>query len=705
MEKLVIIRTLDQVADILNCIQQSEYIAVDTETTGTGKDAKIIGISVCADENVGYYIILAEWNAEQQKLIDLETVTAAKQIAEALVGKSLIMHNAVFDCWMINNNYGVDLMPSVHTDTMIMAHLLDENRHNGLKELGLSLFGEDAVAEQKQMKESVHKNGGKLTKDCFQMYMADSELLAKYGAKDAILTLKLFYVLVEQLFEQGLEKFFYEDESMPLLRGPTYDLNTTGLRVEAERLRALKKELEAFALECEAFIYKEIEPHVSEKYPGTSKKNKFSITAPKQLSWLLFVKLGNYFEKLTDEGRNVCKALNMKPPYSFKAKRDFIDTLVKNKGRIYEEAKYNPKTKKMGRPKKVGEPWHYLAADKATLKTLAHKYKWVAKLLEYTKNQKLLHTYVEGIEERMSYNIIRPSFLQHGTTSGRYSSKNPNFQNLPRDDKRVKNCIVARPGKIFVGADYSQLEPRVFASFSGDERLLSCFKSGDDFYSLIGATVFEKNDCSLKKDEPNSFANKYKELRNIAKVVALSATYGTTAPKMAPQIYKDVDEAQEVINDYFEKFPKVKQLMLDSHEMAKKDGFVLNLFGRKRRMPKAKAIPSLYGKTPHEELPYEARNMLNLAINHRIQSTGASIMNRAAIQAHRLFKDLAETNPKANEIKIVMQVHDELILEGPEELANEMKILLKDAMENTVELPGVDLIAEPVAAKNLADLK
>lgn len=706
MEKLIIIKTLPQLAELKEYINNNEYIAFDVETTGLDKESKVVGVSISAHVDTGYYIILYSWDKDRQKLIALETLDGIRDILELLIGKSLIMHNGVFDCQMVHNNFKLNLISSLHTDTLILAHLLDENRLNGLKELSVSIFGEDSNAEQLAMKESVKLNGGQLTKDNYEMYKADADLLAKYGAKDAVLTIKLFYTLVEDLIDQNLVSFFYDEESMPLLRGPTYHLNTTGLKIDLDKLKTLKGSLEASCLEAKAFIYREIEPYIKAQYPGTKKTNTFNIGSSKQLAWLLFFQLGETFVTLTKEGKNLCKALNIKIPYTNKAKRELVQTLIDYEGRVYDEARINPKTKKLGRPKKVGPAWNYIAADKATLKQFAKKYKWVSRFLEYTKDLKLLNTYVEGIQERVKYGVIRPNFLQHGTTSGRYSSRNPNFQNLPRDDKRIKACIVARPGKVFVGADYSQLEPRVFASFSGDERLLACFSSSEDFYSTIGIEIFDKYDAKpIKEGDPNAFGVKYKHLRDIAKVVALSATYGTTAHKMALAIGKTTEEAQEVIDNYFERFPKVKQLMLDSHQMAIKEGRVLNLFGRPRRMPRAKIIPKIYGTDDHAELPYEARNMLNLATNHRIQSTGASIMNRAAIAVWNACKERATTNSLWTEVKIVLQVHDEIVLEGPKELSEEMIEVLKNSMENTVKLPGISLEAIPKVGTCLADLK
>lgn len=706
MEKLVIIKTLQQLTALQDYIDSTDnFMSFDTETTGTEKGSTIIGFSVCADIGIAYYVILHRWDVEQQKLIPLETCAGAKETLQRLVGKQLIMQNAPFDCAMVRDEYKVDLMPSVHTDTLLLGHLLNENRPNGLKERGVELYGEDAKAEQNAMKESVYKNGGVPTKKQYELYKADADLIAYYGAKDAILTLKVFYNDVPILYEEGLDKFFYEDETMPLLRGPTYDLNTTGLRVDPAKLSELKATLQGECAQDKAFILKEIFPHVKQKYPGTGKTNHFNIGAAQQLSWLLFVELKNEFRVLTKGGKEMCKAIGVRIPYAPGDKRAFIQACIERKGEVWAEASFNKKTGKNVKPKKVGDPWKYLACGKETLQKLAPKYKWVERLLEYNKNLKLLNTYVEGIQTRMRYNIIRPSFLQNGTTSGRYSSRNPNFQNLPKDDKRVKACIVARPGKIFVGADYAQLEPRVFASQSGDPTLMGCFKSGQDFYSVIGAPVFGKDSYSLIKDDANSFAKKFPKLRDYSKIFGLATPYGRTARQQAAAMGMEVEEAQDLIDKYFAMYPHVEIMMQDSHEMVKRDGVVYNLFGRPRRIPAAKEITKIYGNTAHKDLPYEARTLLNLAMNHRVQSTGASIINRATIKIWAICQERGGTDPRYYEVKIVLQVHDQLVLECPESLGEEVSQLLQESMEKTTQIPGVALIAEPFMSTDIAGQK
>lgn len=693
--KLYVITEEAELLKAIEALEVAEFVAYDSETTGVLHGSSVIGFSFCFSEEEAFYVVLDKWAGDKLGPI-LRGHHLVTRCLKVLKTRRLIMHNGLFDCSMAEHYFKISLIESLHTDTMILAHLLNENRRIGLKELAKEYFGEDSTQEADEMKASVIANGGKWTAKDKEMYKCDYLILGKYGAKDAWLTYMLFFPLVEELYEQGLEQFFYEDESMPLLKGPTYELNTTGLKVDLERLQTLKQTLTAECLEARDFVYSEIAKHVKEKYPGTNKKNSFSITSSQQLSWLLFGKLGLEFGTLTKGGKLIAKHLmNGKLPYSGPDKRYFIHICQEQAKSQYElDAIVNGKKKK-GRT--VREPWAYIACDKKTLTKFAPKLKWVAKLLEYQRKTKILTTYVKGIEQRIQYGIIRPAFLQTGTTSGRYSSRNPNFQNLPRDDKRVKACIVARPGKVFIGADYSQLEPRVFAYFSKDERLLNAFKTGDDFYSVIGMEVFSITDCTAsKKDLPDSFKVKHKHLRDLIKVFCLASVYGATAHQLAPTTGKSIDDTQRDIDNYFETFSGVMQYQLDSHCIAKETGQVTNLFGRPRRMPEAKRIVDLYGDLSHGELPYEMRNILNLAVNHRIQSTGASIINRAMIAFCNNTKQLDI------DCKIVLQVHDSLVVECQEKDAETVAIILQDAMENTIDLKTVELEAMPKIGQDLS---
>ncbi len=695
-EQLIVINQVSDIEALGEYLADKDFVAYDSETTGLHKEAEIIGVSLCAEETKAYYIVLAFWDSSTNQLKYLtDNYEATKKILSQLKAKSLIMHNGVFDCQMAENYFKISLIESLHTDTMILAHLLDENRRVGLKELAKEYFGSDSIEEAALLKESVVKNGGSVTKADYQMYKADPLLMGKYGAKDALLTYKLFFALVPELYEQKLDKFFYEDESMPLLKGPTYQLNTTGIRVDVQGMASLKKQLEAECLEAEAFIKKEIASHIQERYPGTSVKTTFNINSSQHKAWLCFGKLGLEFGVLTKEGKTVCKALGLKLPYFFSAKKQFIEECLLRVGQVYQPEAIVNGTKTRG--KKIKEPWCYITTDKKTLSKYAEDYKWIGRLLEYQRKMKIIGTYITGIEERIEYGVIYPSFLQHGTTSGRFSSRNPNLQNLPRDDQRVKECFISRPGKVFVSADYSQLEPRVFSYVSKDVNLMAAFKSKEDFYSVIGIRVYGKHDATPYKDgSHDAFGVKYKKLRDLAKVIALATVYGATPHQLAPTTGKSIEDTAEDISEYLEQFPGVAKMMTDSHELAKSKGIVWNEFGRPRRILEAKRIKKLYGNASHAELPYEARKLLNLACNHRIQSTAASIVNRAAIRFYNDCKDLSIN------CRIVSQIHDELVIECDEQDATDCSILLQNAMENTTILEGVDLEAIPRITKNLA---
>lgn len=695
--QLIVLNTAQGIKDLEAYLADKDLVAFDIETTGVHKGAEVIGYSVCADPEVAYYVITKAYDKATTSLIDLGLAEPTKSFLNTLKSKKLICHNGIFDCSMIEIYYKVRLIEALHTDTMVLAHLLDENRRVGLKELAKQYFGEDSTKEQEEMKTSIAENGGGITKDNYELYKGDATLIAKYGAKDALLTYNLFLTLVPELFDQGLDTFFYDEESMPLLRGPSYDLNTAGLKLDAPFLTSLKKTLEAECMEAKSFIYAEITSRIATKYPGTSKKNTFNMKSNQQMAWLLFGEYELEFGTLTDSGKEVCKFLGMKLPYTFSAKREFIAVCQRSVGKILAPA--GTVNGKKVNAKKFKEPWAYIAVDKKTLAKLAVKYKWIERLLEYNRKNKILNTYIAGLEEKVQYGIIYPSFLQHGTTSGRYSSRHPNFQNLPRDDKRIKESIIARPGKVFVGADYSQLEPRVFAFTSNDQNLLNAFKSGEDFYSAIGMRVYGKYDCTpFKDDSPESFAVKYKKLRENIKVLALASTYGATPNQLAPTMGKSIEDTAQDMADYFEQFPDVAEMMKFSHRMAKKDGQVTNLFGRPRRIPEAKKIDKLYGNKDHSDYPYEIRSLLNLACNHRIQSTAASIVNRSAIHLHNSLKQAGI------EGHLVAQVHDSLVIEVNEFDAKDAALLLQNSMENAVDLKTIKLEAIPKIGRTLADV-
>ena len=765
-DNLKLITSPEYVRALRSQVGSHHYIAVDTETTGVDRDAEIVGMSIAYTDNktlkdVAYYIVLAEWNKASQKLIRHEAVKKeTDELVKILKEKHLIMHNMVFDCRIINDAFGTQLKNAVHHDTMIAAHLVDENGPKGLKDLGALILGEGATDEQQKMKQSVIDNGGvwELKKGGNkEMYKADPKLLGYYGAKDALMTLQLFYYMDVKLEEEGLTDFFYKDESMPLLRTATYDMNTVGLRVDVAKLKKLKEE-------CEHTIAS-LKEEIEEELEGYRKYNPdISLRSPNTIAWLLFIHLGQMFRSLTDTGKKVAKDVIGRVPYSDKDKRGFINSIKHERERLEKQRdtdnlRLKPRLKEVEQELKQHKTLirkivkggsevtaehnitlvaltsekdsikkrmtkldsqikgmraeKYIQIDKTTLQDLAHKYIWIEKYLKLKKEEKILSTYMEGILEKTEYGVLQPRFNQTGTDSGRYSSSNPNCQNLPRDDKRIKSCFIPRPGKSFVGADQSQIEVRVFASISKDTALLDSFASGKDFYSVIGMRLFNKTDCTPYKEGEDSFAVKYKAERQTAKQVCLATAYGTTAFQQSTILKHSngqrmtQDECQLIIDTYLEEFSGVKAMIEESHEMVKRLGYVKSLYGRIRRIPEGLVVGRMFKGFKHSQLASEHRSPLNLSMNFRVQSTAASIINRGAIRFYNLKEEMKRItgDKKWDDVFILFNVHDELIVECPDELVEDTKTILQNAMETAITLPGVSLQAIPTVAKSVAELK
>ncbi len=260
-----ILHTPNGINELIEEIKASDLVAFDTETTGLDKDAKIIGASFCTTENHAWYLAIAEWDVINQTLVYFPGMKeAVKEVITHLTGKTLIAHNALYDVQVIENNYKISLVLDIYADTMILAHILDENSPVGLKELGKRYINENAADEAAEVKASVQANGGKVTKTDYEMYKADWRVIAKYGAKDPWMTYMIFMDLLPKLYEEGLDEFFFT-ESMPLLRGPTYEMNKTGLKVDQLALTTLKKTLEAECAEHKEFINSEIHQHIKTK--------------------------------------------------------------------------------------------------------------------------------------------------------------------------------------------------------------------------------------------------------------------------------------------------------------------------------------------------------------------------------------------------------------------------------------------------------
>ena len=370
--------------------------------------------------------------------------------------------------------------------------------------------------------------------------------------------------------------------------------------------------------------------------------------------------------------------------------RDMADRIADLEGRIYDRAgeSFNinsPKQlgtvlfEKMQLPhgKKTKTGW-------STNADVLEKLRWqapiVADVLEYRQYAKLKSTYADGLLKVVDPDgRIRTSFQMTVTATGRLSSTEPNLQNIPARTEvgsRIRGMFVAAPGNVLVDADYSQVELRLLAHISGDEAMQQAFLSGQDFHTLTAAKVFH-----VAPEEVTG------RMRSSAKAVNFGIVYGISAFSLAQDIGVSVAEAKEYMERYFDTYRGVKRYMEQVVETAREKGYVETLMHRRRALPELKS--SNFNMRSFGE---------RVALNMPIQGTAADIMKLAMVRVEHRLKG------EGLAAKLIMQVHDELIVECPEEEKETVERLLEEEMSGVVRL-SVPLPAQAHSGKTWLEAK
>ena len=321
------------------------------------------------------------------------------------------------------------------------------------------------------------------------------------------------------------------------------------------------------------------------------------------------------------------------------------------------------------------------STDVDVLEKLVEEHPVIEKLLEYRQLMKLNSTYVEGMKVYVNPKTkrIHSFFHQTITATGRISSTEPNLQNIPTRfelGKQLRKVFKPAENCIYIDADYSQIELRVLAHISNDEHMIQAFKNGEDIHKQAASKVF-----NIPIDEVT------KEQRNSAKAVNFGIVYGISDFGLGEQLHISRKQAKQYIDQYLELYSGIKQFMTNIVEEAKEKGYVETEFKRRRYIPELKSNN------------YMVRQFgQRAAMNTPIQGTAADIMKIAMIN---VLKEIKLRNLKS---KIVLQVHDEMMIEAPIDEAEEIKEILKNKMENATQLK-VPLIAEISEATNWYDCK
>jgi DNA polymerase-1 len=316
------------------------------------------------------------------------------------------------------------------------------------------------------------------------------------------------------------------------------------------------------------------------------------------------------------------------------------------------------------------------STDVDVLTELARSHELPAEILAYRSLSKLKSTYVDALPALINPQTgrIHTSYNQTVTATGRLSSSNPNLQNIPirtLEGKRIRQAFIAAPDWLLISADYSQIELRVLAHLSGDETLLEAFSSNEDIHSRTASDVFGVFPQMVNAD-----------MRRQAKVINFGILYGMSAFGLAKELGVSMKMAQEYIDGYFKRYKKVRIYLDGILEGARRDGFVCTLLNRRRYLPELKS-----------KIPSVRQFAERMAINTPIQGTAADLIKVAMVNIDHLLKK------KNLSARLIMQVHDELVVEAPAKEKEAVMKLVKKEMEEVIKLK-VPLKVEIAAGKN-----
>ena len=745
-------------------IKESEIIAIDTETTSLNmRKGKIVGWSISGAEGVGFYIPTLLWDFEKNKL-EVQTIMGesaeviSKNLLKMLKGKKLVMHNASFDCRFIKNYFGIDLLEDLWVDTALLVHTVQEEGAGmgvfGLKPLAISVqeqIGLDvekaANEEQIELKESIKKNGGEVTKTNFEIYKADLEILSKYASADTDLTLRLCNHFLKVLEKEKLEKFFFEEEVMPIYREVTIPMENYGVDLDMELLQKTHNDIVKDLEENKEIVMKSLLTTSEAKkwvmntafdnFPPNHKGSwaqmlaqRYSLALPKSEKSGKYSLTQKNIEELEDSpakeflltgDMNVLEELEIAriSMALWKEKNDGEYINIQSKKHLgeivfnYMGIKPKSKTRK-------GQAQF----DMDMIEELSKTYAWAENLRIYNKLLKIKSTYVDRFIDNNEDGRYYFYFKQNGTVSGRYGS---DAQQLPKPKEEgedapiivkytniVRAFLIAGNGRKVIDSDYESLEPHCFASVTGDEKLQDIFNNGWDFYSTVaiqtenleGVSPDKKADNYLKKLDPVK--------RNQAKAYSLGIAYGMEAYALGMTLGIPTKEAEKLVAGYLDGFPDLKKWRENSRRQVKDNGYIKNYVGRIRHLPKVKKIyekfgerimdwrfrnqlSDQYGKDQVLQVYRDYRNGLNNCLNFQLQSLAASVVNRAALKINRKAKEM---NIDA---VVQAQVHDQLIINVREDQAEKFAPVVQHIMETNLVLPGVTLKAPPEISNNWRD--
>jgi DNA polymerase-1 len=587
-------RYLGQYADIYKVIQDEkeleDYItkaiedgelAIDTETNGLDfGDMVIVGLCLYSPSQTGVYVPLNHVSYITMTKLDgqLSEQFVAEQLAR-LKDTKLIFFNAKFDIRVINQTLGVELIP--YWDGYIGARLLNENEpDNGLKALHNKyvLKGEGESFDYGSIFKGIP----------FSHIPINIAYL--YAAHDAVITYELYKFQEPFLTKdhptciernlQGVAHVFREIE-MPLIN-IVAQMEDTGIALDLEYAKGLEEEYGQKLQKVEQEFFEElaqykndIDQYRKQMGPACKLDERINLNSPTQLAILLYDVLGI-------------------APVDKKSPRGTGEDILE----------------------KINIPLTRI-------------------LLEYRRLQKLMSTYITKLPASLNPRTgrLHASFNQMGTDTGRFSSADPNMQNIPARNKDIRQMFVASPGYCLLSSDYSQQEPRLTAHMSRDEKMINAYKQGKDLYAEIASIAFNQPYENCLEYVNGVYNEEGYRRRQTSKAIVLGVCYGKGVPAIAEDLGITRQEAQKVYDEIMFHFPGLQQFMIESQNMARELGYVDTVWGRKRRLPNMQLDPyefSYSGKTPANFDPLAFDQEVSNEVPEGIKRKYTAMLNRAS---------------------------------------------------------------------------
>ena len=557
----VVITNKQDYIDYINHAISNGIIAIDTETNNSlvPLTCKIMGLCLYTPGEKNAYIPVNHIDRETKERFDYQLTEQdlAEQLSR-LTNTKIIMHNGKFDYSVIKCTCGVEL--SVYWDTIIAARILNENEQANLKDQYRNHINPD---QEKYDLEHLFKN--------IDYSIVDPEVFALYAATDSYMTYQLYCWQAPQFKDpknEGLYNIFMNVE-MPVLI-PTAEMELNGVTVDKEYCSRL-----------------------SEKYHRQLDQINIDINR----------ELANYADKIA--AWRLTEEANYHPPKKDKtgndtfgkSKNEQLETPVKVSSTtqlailLYDILQLDPVFKKRSN----SEDKKSVTVDEETINQLYDKTKLplLKLLIDKRKLEKLLGTYIDKIPECvLPDGKLHASYNQIGADTGRYSSSNPNMQNIPSHRKDLRMMFCASPGCVMLGSDFSAQEPRLLATYSQDRSMIDAYNEGKDLYAVIAQKVYKNNyEDNLEHYPDGRDYPEGKARRSNCKSLLLGIMYGRGANSIAEQIGSSVEEAQRIVDDFYSSFPKVKEWVTLTESNAKKFGYVQDLWGRRRRLPDIQLNP------------------------------------------------------------------------------------------------------------------